>query len=224
MTDRVVCVLPALDAEATLPAVVAGLRTALPGALVVGIDDGSRDRTADVLRALCDEVVVHERNLGKGAALRAGFAVAAARGCAAVVTIDADGQHDPARAPALLAALADADIAIGSRTRAGTRMPLSRRLTNFLSSVAVSTAIRRRVEDAQSGYRALRGDVLRTVQAVGDRYEFETDFLIRAARAGFRIAAVPVPTIYGGRSHFRLMRDAGRVIATIWRAVARRRS
>lgn len=222
MSSRVACVVPALNAEATLPAVVAGLRAALPGALVVGVDDGSQDRTALVLRALCDEVVIHERNLGKGVALRSGFAVAAARGCRAVLTIDADGQHDPARAPALVAALDDADIAIGARTRPGTPMPLSRRVTNFLSAVAVSAAIRHPVADAQSGYRAVRAEVLRAVQAAGDRYEFETDFLIRAGRAGYRIAAVPVPTIYGGRSHFRLVRDAARVIATIWRATLRR--
>lgn len=219
MSTRVACVLPALDAAATLPGVVAGLRSSLPDAIVVGVDDGSRDHTALLMRELCDEVVVHERNRGKGAALRSGFAVAAARGCEAVLTIDADGQHDPARAPALVAALAGADIAIGSRIRGGTPMPLSRRVTNFLSSAAVSTAIRAPVEDAQSGYRALRAEVLRAVQADGDRYEFETDFLIRAGRAGFRIAAVPVPTIYGGRSHFRLVRDAARVIATIWRAL-----
>jgi glycosyltransferase involved in cell wall biosynthesis len=222
MSERIACVLPALDAEATVRAVVTGLREALPGAFVIGVDDGSRDRTAEELRASCDEVVVHERNLGKGAALRAGFAVAAARGCGTVLTIDADGQHDPARAPALIAALSAADIAIGARVRGGTPMPLSRRATNFLSSLAVSTAIRRPVSDAQSGYRAIRGTVWRTIQAGGDRYEFETDFLIRAGRAGFRIAAVPVPTIYGGRSHFRLLSDAARVIATIWRGVTRR--
>jgi hypothetical protein len=75
------------------------------------------------------------------------------------------------------------------------------------------------VRDAQSGFRAMRAEVLRAVEASGDRYEFETDFLIRAGRAGFRIASVPVPTIYAGRSHFRLVRDAARVIATLGRGL-----
>ena len=72
--------------------------------------------------------------------------------------------------------------------------------------------------DAQSGFRAVRADVLRRVRPPGDRYEYETEFLIRAAREGFRIAAVPVATIYGtAPSHFRSFKDAMLVIRSIWR-------
>jgi hypothetical protein len=101
-------------------------------------------------------------------------------------------------------------------------MPLPRRLSNALSSAAISTIAGRRIADSQSGYRAIRRSVIEAIRAVGDRYEYETDFIIRAARAGFRIASVPVPTIYvaraqGGRSHFRGCRDTARVVATILR-------
>lgn len=222
MTRRVGVVVPALDAAATLPAVLAGLRAALPDALLIGIDDGSTDATGDALATACDVVLRFPENRGKGAALRAGFEAALARGVDAVVTIDADGQHDPGCAPALVAALDDADIAIGVRPRLGTGMPLRRRLSNTLSSVVIGSLAGCRIPDAQSGYRAIRSGVLRRVQASGDRYEFETDFLIRAGRAGCRMAGVPIPTIYGGASHFREVHDAVRVIATIWRS--RRRS
>jgi hypothetical protein len=101
-------------------------------------------------------------------------------------------------------------------------MPLRRRISNALSSAAISMVAGRSLPDTQCGYRAIRSEVIRSVSAVGERYEFETDFIIRAARAGFHIVAVPIPTIYipradGGRSHFRECRDAARVIATIVR-------
>jgi hypothetical protein len=134
-----------------------------------------------------------------------------------VLTIDADGQHDTTRAPSLVAALDHADVVVGARERARTAMPLHRRLSNAVSSAAISVCAGCTLPDTQSGYRAISAAVLRRVQPEGDRYEFETDFLIRAARAGFRIECVPVPTIYGAPSHFREIRDAMRVVHTIWR-------
>lgn len=221
MTE-VVCIIPALDAATTLPRVIDGLRASLPGAPIVGIDDGSTDATGTILRVHCDVSESFATNRGKGAALRAGFGHAAILGAARVVTIDADGQHDPRCAPTLVAALDDADIAVGTRTRPGSAMPLRRRISNAVSSAAISVVAGRPLPDTQCGYRAIRREVLDVVNAVGDRYEFETDFIIRAARSGFRISAVPIPTIYvpfeeGGRSHFRECRDAARVVATIVR-------
>jgi glycosyltransferase involved in cell wall biosynthesis len=213
----VACVIPALDAERTVGAVARDVRAALPGALIIGVDDGSRDGTRRALLAGCDMVISFEENLGKGAALRAGFGAALARDAEAVITIDADGQHDAAAAPRLLAALARADLAIGARERRGTSMPLGRRVTNALASAAIGAIIGAPVADAQSGYRAIRRAVIERVEAAGDRYEYETEFLIAAARAGFRIAAVPVATMYGSPSHFRSVRDSARVMRAIWR-------
>ncbi len=211
------CVVPALDAERTVGTVVRGVRAAVPHALLIGVDDGSRDGTRAALLACCDVVIAFDVNRGKGAALRAGIAAALARDAAAVLTIDADGQHDPATAAALLEALRDADLAIGARTRRGTAMPLGRRVTNALASAAVGAIIGAPVLDAQSGFRAARRRVFETVRAGGDRYEYETEFLIGAARAGFRIATVPVATTYGAASHFRGVRDSARVVRAIWR-------
>ena len=217
MTLSLACVIPALDAAATLPAVVAALRRALPAAHLIIVDDGSADGTRRVADALADEVIGFDRNRGKGAALRAGFEAALDRGAAAVLTIDADGQHDATRAPSLVGALTRADVVVGARERARTAMPIHRRLSNALSSAAISVCAGCALPDTQSGYRAIRSEVLARVRPEGERYEFETDFLIRAARAGFRIECVPVPTIYGAPSHFREIRDAMRVIHTIWR-------
>jgi glycosyltransferase involved in cell wall biosynthesis len=216
MTPRVACVIPAYDAAATVAEVARGVRAAVHRAFVIGVDDGSRDATRAELEATCDVVVAHARNAGKGAALRAGFAIALARDAEHVLTIDADGQHDPAAAPALLAALDRADLAIGSRAR-DAAMPIGRRVTNALASAAVSRIVHARVPDPQSGFRALRRIVLERVRATGDRYEFETELLIAAGVAGFRIAAVPIATRYGAPSHFRAFRDSARVVRAMWR-------
>jgi glycosyltransferase involved in cell wall biosynthesis len=213
----VACVIPAYDAAETLAGVARGLRASLPGAQLIVVDDGSADDTHGVAIACCDRVVRFRANRGKGAALRAGFDVAHAEGASAVLTIDADGQHDPARAPALLAALASADLVIGARARTRGTMPLGRRVTNALASAAVGAIVGVDVPDAQSGYRAFRRDVLCAVQATGDRYEYETEFLIAAVRAGYRITSVGVPTRYGAPSHFRAWGDSMRVMRAIWR-------
>jgi glycosyltransferase involved in cell wall biosynthesis len=213
----VACVIPAFEAAATLGPVVAGLREAVPHATLIAVDDGSRDATPDVARAVCDVVLRFPRNRGKGAALRAGIAHAQTLGVSAVLTIDADGQHAPAAAPQLLAALEYADLAIGARARRGTAMPFGRRLTNALASAAMGAIVGTTLEDAQSGYRAVRRTVLDAVHARGDRYEYETDFLIQAGRHGFRIVTVPIPTVYGPPSHFRHIRDSVRIVRTLWR-------
>lgn len=224
MIAPLACVIPALDAAETLASVVRATREALPLAHIIVVDDGSADDTPRVARAVADEVIAFPRNRGKGAALRAGFAAALGRGAAAVVTLDADGQHAPASAPALLAALDTADLALGARVRRGSAMPLGRRVTNSLASSAVTMLAGVTLPDSQSGFRAIRGRVLEAVRARGDRYDFETDFLLHAARLGFRICSVPVSTRYGAPSHFRPVRDSARVVRAIlrgWRGVAR---
>ena len=211
------CVIPAFDSAATLPAVVTSLRATLPGARVIVVDDGSRDDTREKARETCDTVLHFDRNRGKGAALRLGTSTALAGGASVVVTIDADGQHDPTYAYDLIQGLESADIAIGARTQSRTAMPIRRRATNFLASTAIGAITGATIPDSQSGFRAIRRAVLDFVVADGDRYEYETDFLIRAGRAGFRIAAVPIPTKYGGSSHFRSISDSARIVRTIWR-------
>lgn len=215
----IACVVPALDAAPTLADVVHGLREALPRATVVVVDDGSADGTDRVARAVADETVRFARNRGKGAALRAGFAIALDRGCDVVLTVDADGQHDPGHAPALLDALDGAEVAIGARERQAGVMPLGRRITNRLSAAAVAHCIGQPVADAQSGFRAMRASVLADVAPRGDRYEFETEFLIMAARRGFRVTFVPIPTRYRSMvpSRFRPIRDSVRIVTTLYR-------
>jgi glycosyltransferase involved in cell wall biosynthesis len=217
--DRVACVIPAFDAARTLAEVVAGVREAISQASVIVVDDGSRDDTGAIAARHADSVIRFVSNRGKGAALRAGLESALARGATEVLTVDADGQHDPRYAPALIRALKGADLVLGVRERHGSTMPWLRRVSNTVAAAAISVCAGRRLSDSQSGYRAIRATALATIAPAGDRYEYETDFLIRAARAGLRIACVPVPTIYGAPSHFRELRDTVRVARTIFRSL-----
>jgi glycosyltransferase involved in cell wall biosynthesis len=217
MIEPLVTIVPAYNAEATAGQVVKDIKRHLPRTFVIGVDDGSTDGTRSVLRAACDQTIEFDKNRGKGAALRAGFKSAIEKGAAAVLTIDSDGQHDAAFAPAIVSALDGFDIAIGTRNLSGKAVPFHRRIANAISSAATRAVSGGAVRDSQSGYRAMRIEVLKKVDAVGDRYEFETDFIIRAARAGFTTTNIPISTIYGSPSYFREFRDAWLVIKVLWR-------
>ena len=217
MIEPLVVIVPAYNSEPTLANVVKGVRRTLPNAMIIGVDDGSTDGSGQLMKTVADETIEFEKNRGKGAALRAGFDAALKKGAAAVLTIDSDGQHDPAFAPAIVGALDRADIVIGTRDLSGKAVPKHRRIANMISSAATRAVSGGKVRDSQSGYRAIKAEVLRKVHAVGDRYEFETDFIIRAARSGFTTVNVPISTIYGSPSYFREFRDAWLVIKVLWR-------
>jgi len=220
---RVGVVIPAFQAAATIGDVVTRTRSAVTGgaAEIIIVDDGSRDGTGEEGRGTGATLVIHPRNRGKGFALRTGIAKACALGAAVIVTIDADGQHPPEEIPRLLQPIAEgrADLVLGARQR-NHAMPLSRRFTNWLSASLASRIGGQQVRDAQTGFRAFTREVAERVQPVGDRYEFEANFLLDALRAGYRVDSVDVPTIYGvlARSHFRAWSDSWRMA----RAFARR--
>lgn len=214
--SRTVIIVPALNAETTLGPVIKGLRKYVPDCYIVGVNDGSVDGTASLLRSVCDRAIDFPVNRGKGAALQAAIAVARELDCTEVLTIDSDGQHDPAFAPSVLGALESCHIAIGTRDLKGEQMPRHRRMANFLSTTATRLVSGGAVNDSQSGFRGIRREVLDEIHAVGDRYEFETDFIIRAAHAGFCITNVPISTIYGPPSYFREVKDAMRVVGVLW--------
>jgi glycosyltransferase involved in cell wall biosynthesis len=211
-TDRpLAVVIPAFQAAATLGTVIAGARRAAPGARIVVVDDGSTDGTAAGGEGVA--LLRFPRNRGKGVALAAGVAAALGDGAGWIVTLDADGQHPPSEIPRLLSPLAagTADLVLGARRRSGA-MPLSRRATNWLSSVLASRVAGAPVPDAQSGFRAFDRTVAERVRPAETRYDYELAFLLGALAAGFRAAAVEVPTIYDGRpSHFRTLADTWRM-------------
>lgn len=216
---RVAVVIPAYQAAATIGDIVARTRAAVPDAQITVVDDGSVDGTVS---AAGEFVLCHDENLGKGAALRDGIRDAITHGASVVVTLDADGQHPPEEIPRLLQPITagHADIVLGARPRAGA-MPAARRLSNWLSAVLATRISGQVVRDAQTGFRAFTRAVAERVHPAGDRYEYEANFLLDALRDGFRVASVEVPTIYGGRSHFRSWGDTWRVARVFARHAGR---
>ncbi len=202
-------VIPAFQAATTIGSVVQRTRAVLPGAQIVVVDDGSTDGTSSTI---AETVLTHEQNLGKGAALRAGIGEAIRQHADIVVTLDADGQHRPEEIPRLIRPIADgqADLVLGARERSGV-MPVSRRITNWLSATLATRIGGQRVRDAQTGFRAFSRRVAERVSPAGNRYEYEANFLLDALRAGFRVASIDVPTIYGAASHFRPWSDTWRM-------------
>ena len=217
---RIAVVIPAYQAAATIAGVVAGARAVAPVYLVdevstVGTGDGGRGSGAILL--------THATNRGKGAALATGIAAALAAGAEVIVTLDADGQHPPAEIARLLAPIVDgrADLVLGARERTGA-MPLPRRLTNWLSARLATRIAGQGVSDAQTGFRAFTRAVAERVRPAGDRYDFETAFLLAACDAGYRVTCVAIPTIYdGAESHFRTWADTWRVIRVFARYARR---
>ncbi len=219
MIEPVVCIVPAYNADASVEAVVKGVKLHLPKALVLGIDDGSTDGTRAILQRTCDQVILFDVNQGKGVALREAFQWAVDNGAAGVLQIDADGQHDPSVAPAIVAALDNYDIVIGTRAISSDAVPIHRRLANMLSTSITRKISKCPVHDSQSGYRAMRIDVLKKIKPQGTRYEFETDFIILAGNAGYTFGSVPIPVIYDSPtpSNFRPLHSSFQIAKVLWR-------
>lgn len=194
-TARILALIPAYNAAPFVADVIRGARVHLP---VLAINDGSTDETLAVLQASGATVIDQQPNQGKGAALQLGFRHALESGAAAVITLDADGQHDPSEIPLFVASFhgSGADLIIGERDFS--RMPLVRRISNTVGRLAFSWAIGRRVPDNQSGYRLLSRRLMEAVLASGERgFEFEMDMIVVCVKRGWPIDGVPVRTIYG---------------------------
>ncbi|MFL5749589.1 MAG: glycosyltransferase family 2 protein [Chloroflexota bacterium] len=220
VAPHVVALIPGYNEGPRIAAVVRGAAVHLP---VIVVDDGSGDDTADQARRAAATVIEQRPNAGKGAALRAGFRRAVDEGYDAVLTLDADGQHDAAEIPRFLEAFATdppPDLVIGRRNFRA--MPPVRRLSNVIGGKAFSWAVGRDIPDNQSGYRLVGRRILEaTIDSDEAGFEFEVEMITTCIRLGGTIVWVPVRTIYAGapssikpvdhlRSFIRISRKARR--------------
>lgn len=213
---RVAALVPAYQAAAHLGDVLLGLQALDPAPDILVVDDGSRDATAQVARTLGVRVHSFAGNRGKGHALLEGFRLLFDYD--AVVTLDADGQHPPECLPSFVrAAESGVDLVLGRRARTPD-MPWTRRFANAFSSGWASSLAGQTVSDSQCGYRLYRREVFERTPITPGRYELESEIVVRAARLGFRLAEVEIPTVYGEeRSQIRAGRDVPRIVGTMMR-------
>jgi UDP-N-acetylglucosamine---dolichyl-phosphate N-acetylglucosaminyltransferase len=207
---KVLGLIPAYDAQGMVGGVVEKALKYLPEVLVV--DDGSSDNTAGEAGGAGARIISHPRNMGKGAALKTGFKYALEKEYDAVLTMDADGQHDPDEIPKLLsAASSDAGIVVGARLSERDKIPPARYRANMVGVKCISWRARNPLMDSQSGFRIYSAELLREMTVKSSGFEAESEMLMRAGIMGYRIISVPVRTIYSEealkRSHFRTVPD-----------------
>lgn len=216
--SNVAALIPAYFEEAHIQAVARRTLAQLDHVLV--LDDGSTDCTAGEAGKAGAEVIRHEQNKGKGAAIKTGLRVLTARGFQYVLVLDGDGQHLPEEIPAFLDAAnrTGASLVVGNRMSDTRRMPRVRRMTNRFMSAQISRLCGQPVPDSQCGFRMMHRDVIPHLFCETDNYDYETEMLLIASREGYRIASVPVSTIYGEeRSKIHPVRDTIRFFKLISR-------
>jgi glycosyltransferase involved in cell wall biosynthesis len=219
-----VVVIPALNEERAIRAVVED--TLRHCGKVILVDDGSSDRTSEIVADLPLERIRHAQPLGKAHALQDGFRKALDLGFDGALTIDGDGQHAAADLPRLLAAAAQYPnhIVIGARLLSREAAPGKNRLGNQQADWWVSWACGQRIVDSQSGQRYYPRAVMEiALELPTGGFVFESEILIESARRGIRTVSVPIQARYADdrrASHFRPLRDVSRITMMIaWRLI-----
>ena len=195
----VVVGIPAFNEEKTIARVV--LEAQKYADKVVVCDDGSSDLTGEIALRLGADVVRHERNLGYGAAIQSLFRRARELDADVMVTLDADGQHDPREVPKVVKPIVDgvADVVIGSRfvdERAAYAMPWYRRAGVKFITRLVNNSGKHAVRDAQSGFRAYSRESLEKLTLLENGMGVSVEVLVNARKQGLRIQEVPATCSY----------------------------
>ena len=191
----VVCIIPAYNEAKNIRKVIQKCQEYVSRIIV--IDDGSSDNTLQIAQRLNVITVHNEQNLGKTEALKRGFSRAFQEKAEILIMIDGDGQHNPEEIPCFLEKIQEGfDLVIGARNFDQQFMPPIRILANSISSFLVSLICGIRIEDSQSGYRAIKRKVIEKIPLTSNRFQVDTEMIIKAAKCGFKIGFVPIRTIY----------------------------
>lgn len=211
-------IMPAYNESRFIGDLVKTLR-AVPVEVLV-VDDGSTDGTGDLAREAGAQVIRVEKNQGKGASLSLGFDYAEKEGYDAVVTMDADGQHDPADVLRFFDVYnrTGIPVLVGNRTMDRQRMPWLRRITNFQMSRMLNRHMKQYIADTQNGFRLYQTDVIAMVKSESQGFAAESEVLLKMDEIGIRMGSVPVAAIYGReKSYIRPIHDTRLFLAMMHR-------
>jgi glycosyltransferase involved in cell wall biosynthesis len=217
--------IPVYNEERHLPGVLREVRRYSPHILVV--NDGSTDRTAELLaREEGLTVITHPHNRGYGAALISAFAHTLQQDVDVLVTMDCDGQHEPARIPVILEAIHDADIVSGSRYlrdfRQDSAAPPDRRQINRQVTAELNARLGLRLTDAFCGFKAYRKEALAKLHITEAGWGMPLQLWVQAAHLGLRVKEVGVPRLYldPNRAFGGVLNDAEERLAYYRRVIA----
>jgi len=206
---EIAALIPAYNSEDTVGKVVEGILKYVSDVFVV--NDGSDDDTGGVAEASGAFVINHESRQGKGGALKTGFAFLIKKGYRAVLTLDADLQHETEDIPRLTERYREGnvDLVIGSRMASSENIPKYRLIPNLVGNFFLSRASGREIQDSQSGMRIYSTKLLKGITLTTKKYDTESEAIIKAGRAGFNFAFVPIKAIYAENqtTFFRPVRD-----------------
>lgn len=206
-------VIPAYRAEKTIGLLVR--QVVIQGLPTIVVDDASNDETARKAEEAGALVIRRTKNGGKGTALRQGLEEALRRDYGWFLTMDADGQHVPAEIGCFLEAAArgNEDLILGNRMGKPMRMPIERRLTNRFMSWLLSRVAGQKIPDSQCGFRLISRQVLERVRLISERFEIESELVVKSIWKGFSVASIPVSSIYRREISFiRPLKDTVRFI------------
>ncbi|WP_169980614.1 glycosyltransferase family 2 protein [Tautonia rosea] len=197
---RLLTAIPVYNEEAHLEPVLAEVLRHAPGQVLV-VDDGSTDGTPERLARFPEvQVIRHERNQGYGAGLRSAFEATLAGGYDGLVTLDCDGQHEPALIPEIARHLDEADLVSGSRYLKifdpSQVPPEQRRKINVEVTRWLNECLGFELTDAFCGFKAYRASALRQFRITDDGYAMPLQVWVQAAKHGMTVVEVPVPLIY----------------------------
>jgi len=210
-----VCVLiPSYNEADTIGRVIRSVMRLGLGVIVV--DDGSTDGTDKAARETGVVILRHMKNLGKGASIKEGVDfILRSTDYDAVLIMDADGQHEPGDAMKFIDRLRNhgEDIIVGNRMGSTVGMPFVRLLTNKFMSRLLSSICKQSIPDTQCGFKLIKREVLEKITLDSDNFDFDSEVLLKAARNNFKIASVPIKTIYRGeQSYINPIKDTMRFI------------
>jgi len=210
---KVSVILPAHNESCSIVAVIQSIRAYAPDAEIIVVDDASTDGTGALAQKACTLVITHPYNIGNGAAIKTGIRRASGD---KVVLMDADGQHDPADIPRLLAAATDHDMVVGARAP-HTHANIFRRWANALYNLLATYVTRVKIQDLTSGFRVIdRKTVLNHLCLLPNSFSYPATVTLSFLRSGRSVCYVPIQAgRRTGKSKIKIVRDGARFFLII---------